>query len=138
MTKERGDRRNPSRVPCIESRRQSEQSMRDQRDLFLRRQRLLGEFGEFALQSEDIDEVLNEACRLVAEAMGTARAKVLEIEDDGNSLLVRAGVGWVPSVVGEVHLVMSANSSETFSIREKCPVIVQDIDKEPRFDVPEF
>ena len=112
--------------------------MRDQRDLFLRRQRLLGEFGELALQSEDIDEFLNEACRLVAEAMGTARAKVLEIEDDGNSLLVRAGVGWGPSVVGEVHLVMSANSSETFSIREKCPVIVQDIDKEPRFDVPEF
>ena len=33
----------------------------------LDQQRVLAEFGEFALRAEDLDGILNEACRLVAE-----------------------------------------------------------------------
>jgi GAF domain-containing protein len=59
-----------------------------------KRQQVLADFGEFALESQDLDEVLTEACRLVAEALGTVRAKIPEIQEDRQSLLVRAGVGW--------------------------------------------
>lgn len=59
----------------------------------MKRQQVLADFGEFTLRSENLDEVLTEACRLVADALGTGRAKVLEIQEDGRSLLVRAGVG---------------------------------------------
>ena len=64
---------------------------RDLLDIMLRRQKVLADFADFALQSDDLDEVLQEACRLVAAAMGTERAKVLEIEEDGDSLFLRAG-----------------------------------------------
>ncbi|GEP11432.1 PAS domain S-box protein [Methylobacterium gnaphalii] len=101
-------------------------------------QRVLGDFGDFALHSEDLDEVLTEACRLVGEALGTDRAKVLEIQDGGSELLVRAGVGWGPSVVGQVRLLMSERTSETFSIRQRKPVISQDIRLENRFEIPQF
>ncbi|MBQ0819499.1 PAS domain S-box protein [Microvirga sp. HBU67558] len=112
--------------------------MDNQLEILLRRQKVLADFGDFALQSEDLDEVLTEACRLVGEAMDTGRAKVLEIARDGDSLLVRAGVGWARDIVGQVRLPMNERSSETYSIRKRKPVITQDIRTEERFDVPEF
>jgi hypothetical protein len=57
-----------------------------------KRQRGLADFGEFALRSDNLDAALTEACRLVAEALGTERAKVLEIEGEGQTLFVRSGV----------------------------------------------
>ena len=68
----------------------------------LRQQMTLARFGELALKSDDLDEILTEACRLVGEAVGTDLAKVVELlREDGETLLVRAGVGWKPGVVGE-------------------------------------
>ncbi len=101
-----------------------------------KRQRVLADFGEFALRSDDLDAVLAEACRLVAGALGTGRAKVLEIEREGRTLLVRAGVGWDPGIVGQLRLEMGERSSETFSIEAGRPVVTRDIREEDRFDVP--
>ena len=103
-----------------------------------KRQRLLAAFGEFALHSENLDAVLTEACRLVSDALGTKRAKVLKIENEGQFLFVRAGVGWAPDIVGRLRLPMSEHSSETFSIRQRVPVISQDIRTETRFEFADF
>jgi PAS domain S-box-containing protein len=104
----------------------------------VRRQKVLADFGEFALRSESLDEVLTEACRLVGEALGTRRAKVLEIEHERQTLLVRAGVGWRPDIAGRLRLEMSEHSSETFSIEAGRPVVTRDIREEDRFEVPAF
>jgi PAS domain S-box-containing protein len=112
--------------------------MPDNSDAMLKRQKVLADFGDFALQSEDLDEVLTEACRLVAEAMGTHRAKVLEIEAGGDSLLVRAGVGWGSRIVGQMRIPMRERSSESYAIEAGKPVISRDIGKEDRFEVPDF
>jgi hypothetical protein len=68
----------------------------------LRRQKMLADFGEFALTCQNLDEVLSKACSLVAAVLGTGRAKVLEIHHAGACLFVRAGVGWGPGVVGQL------------------------------------
>lgn len=107
-------------------------------EILLRRQKVLGDFGDFALQCENLDEVLTEACRLVAEALGTRRAKVLEIEPGGKSLLVRAGVGWQPTIVGQMSIPMGKRSSESYSIGKREPVISQDISQDERFELPDF
>jgi PAS domain S-box-containing protein len=104
----------------------------------VRRQRLLADFGDFTLHSQDLDEVLTEACRLVSEALGTKHAKVLEIEGGGRSILLRAGIGWPSGLVGRLRLEMRDHSSETYSIKARKPVITQDISKEDRFEVPAF
>ncbi|MEG3166469.1 PAS domain-containing protein [Sphingomonas sp. PB2P19] len=104
----------------------------------MKRQQALATFGEFAIHSEDLDAVLMEACRLVGEATGTGRAKVLEIQEGRQELLVRAGVGWAPGVVGTVRLQMGERSSETYAIKAAKPVVTQDIAKDDRFDVPPF
>ena len=62
----------------------------------------------------------------------------VEIVDDGRSLLVRAGVGWDPGIVGHLRLEMHERSSETYSIRVGKPIITRDIRQERRFEVPPF
>lgn len=101
------------------------------------RQKVLADFGDFALRSESLDDVLHEACRLVSEALDADLAKILEIEESGEAALIRAGTGWSPGVVG-TRLRFSARSSETYSLKLGAPVISQDIRKEERFDFAEF
>ncbi|MDF0663584.1 MULTISPECIES: GAF domain-containing protein [unclassified Rhizobium] len=103
----------------------------------IKRQKALADFGEFALRSDDLDAVLSEACRLVSDAVETRRSKVLEIQEGGQKLRVRAAGGWQPDIVG-LELDMEDHSSETYSIRTGEPVITQDITKEERFKTPDF
>jgi len=104
----------------------------------VKRQKVLAEFGELALASNDLDEVLTEACRLIGGALGTDLAKVLELQDDGRTLFMRAGIGWPEGMVGEVRLQMSERSLESYSINKGEPVITEDIEREDRFTFPDF
>jgi two-component sensor histidine kinase len=108
------------------------------REEMVERQRVLADFGDLATRSEDLDEVLTEACRLVGRALGTDLAKVMEVEEDGQTLFVRAGCGWRPGIVGHVRLPMAEHSSETYAISLGEPVITMDIHTEERFVFPGF
>ena len=104
----------------------------------LRQQTVLARFGELALRSNDLDEILTEACRFVGEGLGTDLAKVVELQQDGETLRVRAGIGWKPGVVGEVVLRAADDSSEGHAIKTGEPMISPDIDQERRFRYPSF
>lgn len=108
------------------------------REQMMMRQKVLADFGDFTLRCADLDTILNEGCRLVREALGTQLAKVLEIEPDEQHLLMRAGVGWKPGLVGRLRLRMDERSSETYSIKAGKPIVMQDISREERFDIPAF
>ncbi|PSC05672.1 hypothetical protein SLNSH_06735 [Alsobacter soli] len=101
-----------------------------------RRQKILADFGEFALRCESLDAILDKACLQVAEALGAKRSKILEIQ--GDSCLLRAGRGWDEGLIGALRLPMKELSSESFAIKAGKPVITQDIHKEDRFQVPDF
>ncbi len=107
-------------------------------DTMVRRQKLLADFGDFALRGEDLVEVLTEACRLVGQALGTELAKVVEIQQEERVLLVKAGVGWRPGIVGHERLLMGERSSEAFAIEQAVPVITRNLHDEDRFDFPAF
>jgi PAS domain S-box-containing protein len=108
------------------------------RDDFIKRQRALAEFGEFALRCEDLQEILSEACRLIADALGTDFGKVVEIERDRRTALIRAGVGWSDGIVGKTRLQLNERSSETYAIELGQPVVTQNIGEEDRFEFPDF
>ena len=59
----------------------------------LKREIGFAQFGELSLKSEDLDQILTEACRLAGEVLGTDLAKVVQLQDDGQTMIVRAGVG---------------------------------------------
>ena len=85
---------------------------RDREDALFRQQSVLAEFGELALRSDDLDEILEQACRMVGQALNTDLAKVMELQEDQRTLLVRAGIGWPPGVVGQVTVEAEETSSE--------------------------
>ncbi len=105
----------------------------DRYETLLRQQSVLAKFGELALRCDDLDEILTEACRLVGEALGTDLAKVMELQDDGDILLVRAGVGWKPGVVGVATVTATSGSSEGHVLTTGEPTISSDIENETRF-----
>ncbi len=104
----------------------------------LQLQVVLAKFGELALRSHSLDEVLTEACHLVREGLGTDLAKVMELADDGQTLSVRAGVGWKPGVVGHVTLKAVEGTSEGYALKTGEPMTSPDIEKETRFTYPPF
>ncbi|MCB4822692.1 sensor histidine kinase [Roseicella aerolata] len=107
-------------------------------DRLLAQQTALARFGELALHSEDLQEILHDACRLVAEGLGTGLAKVLELQPDGRTLLVRAGVGWQPGVVGQVTLQADPGTLEGLALATPEALACADTDQEERFRLPPF
>jgi signal transduction histidine kinase len=104
----------------------------------LRQQTALARFGELALRSDDLGEILTEACRLAGEALGTDLAKVVELQEDGKTLVVRAGVGWKPGVVGVATITAEDDTSEGHAILTGEPMISPDIATETRFRYSQF
>jgi diguanylate cyclase (GGDEF)-like protein len=104
----------------------------------LKQQTVLAKFGELALRSNSLDEILTEACRLVGEGLGTDLAKVMELQEGGTILLVRAGIGWNPGVVGKVNVLVSDGTSESYALRSGQPMVSSDIGLETRFTYPPF
>lgn len=111
--------------------------MADRTEL-IRWQSALARFGAFVLDHDDLQAVLQEGCRLVAEALGADLAKVIEIDRSNGTGLVRAGVGWRPGIVGHTRVDLKERSSEAFAIETAEPVITNDIAREKRFHFPEF
>ena len=114
------------------------QQQPDENDAVLDRQTVLARFGELALRSESLDDILTEACRLVGKAFGTDLAKVMELQHDGKTLLVKAGIGWRPGIVGETRVEALEGSSEGYAIATGEPAISFDISQETRFEYPDF
>ena len=107
-------------------------------DLSLNRAIGIAQFGELALKSEDLDKILTEACHLVGEVLGTDLAKVVELLEDGTTMIVRAGVGWKPDIVGVAQIVAAEGTSEGYCLRTGEPMISVDVTKETRFKYPPF
>jgi len=107
-------------------------------DTLLRQRKVLAEFGELALLSDDLEHILNEACRLVGDALETHLAKFMLLKEDGITFIVRNGVGWTPDVVGKVQVQAVDGSPEEYSLDTGAPVISTDIATETRFRYHDF
>ena len=95
----------------------------------------LAHFGGHALRSGNISELLQEATRLVSDAIEVDLVKVLELLSDGRNLLVRAGVNWNPGVVGQATISAEDGSAAGFALSTDAPVI-SDVAAETRFEIP--
>ena len=104
----------------------------------LTRQAALAQFGEFALKSDDLDAILHQGCRVVGDALGTHLVKVMELQADGGTMLVRAGVGWKPGIVGTMRIGTGERTAEGYALQTMEPVVSPDIGTEDRFDYAPF
>jgi two-component sensor histidine kinase len=98
----------------------------------------LAQFGGQALRTQDLDELLQEATRLVSDAMNIDLVKVLELLPDQKQMLLRAGVNWRPGVVGHAVISAGEGSSAGHALRTEQPVITEDVTTETRFQIPDL
>ncbi|MEJ2677608.1 MAG: PAS domain S-box protein [Gemmatimonadota bacterium] len=103
-----------------------------------RQQAAVARMGLEVLRSRDFDHILDEVVRVVAETLDVEYAKVLKLIPDRDELLLQAGVGWKPGSVGKVVIPGSENSQAGFTLRQREPVIMIDIETETRFRGPEL
>jgi two-component sensor histidine kinase len=104
--------------------------------LRLRQQQLVAEFGCFALETDDLQTILDEASRVAALGLEVTCAKVLQCLADEKAFLVRSGVGWKPGVVGKARVGNDLQSPAGYAFRTGEPVLTNDLATEPRFRTP--
>ena len=101
-----------------------------------RQQAAVARLGQRALIEVDVAALMQEACALVADVLGIHHAKVFELVEGGQQLLLRAGVGWRPGLVGHFRLDLEQSSHATFTLASAEPVVVEDLRQaETRFAI---
>jgi two-component sensor histidine kinase len=106
--------------------------------LRVRQQEILSELGVTALQGASFDTLMDRAAVLAAEGMQAEFSKVMEYMPAERRLLVRAGVGWEPGVVGNATIGADYESPGGFALRTGKPVISNHLGGEDRFRTPEL
>jgi two-component system, sensor histidine kinase PdtaS len=103
----------------------------------VRQGELISEFSRLALSGADFDALLDAAARIASDGLGAPLAKVLQHTPGAEeSLLVRAGVGWRPGVVGRARLSADLESPAGYALKTGAPVISNHLDSEDRFRTP--
>lgn len=108
-------------------------SIEEDLNLRLRQQEAIAWLGEYALNCKTLDEVFQEAVRVAADTLDMEYGKILERLPDGQSLLLRSGVGWADGLVGHSIISSELNSQAGFTLIHVEPVIVDDLRTETRF-----
>jgi two-component sensor histidine kinase len=104
----------------------------------IRQQEILAELGVAALQGPSLAELLADTARLTAKGLRAEFCKVMEYIPSENRLLVRAGVGWQPGIVGHASVGADLESPAGFALRTGKPVISNHLENEERFRTPEI
>ncbi len=93
--------------------------------------------GQRALASHiTLTELFDEVVALVAQTLRVEFAKVLELSPNDQTLLLRAGVGWQPGLVGRATVSAGLESQAGYTLLSEQPVVVEDLRAEKRFNGP--
>ncbi|MCG1003343.1 MULTISPECIES: PAS domain-containing protein [Halobacterium] len=100
-------------------------------------QRVVADLGQRALEADDLDELMVEATRRVADVLDNEYGKVLDLDESDGELLMREGAGWREDVVGSATIDADAERSQAgYTLQTEEPVVVEDFEAEDRFDAP--
>lgn len=91
------------------------------------------QLGQMALADADLSALMETASTLVADQLQVAYSQILELLPEEKSLLLRAGVGWQPGLVGQQRIALGAESQAGMTLLGDQPVIVEDLRTETRF-----
>ncbi len=100
---------------------------------FGRYQEVLGMIAHLAVTGAGLSEIATVAARETARALDVEFCKILIPGDSDPLLHLLAGVGWRPGLVGSYVQEGGIHSQAGFAIRQKRPVVVEDLLTETRF-----
>ena len=96
-------------------------------------QRALATFTRIVGEADSEQRLLQNATAQIARITDIRHVKVLRYRPDQGDLLIEAGVGWKPGVVGHVSFGADRHSSPGRSLQTGAPVVCEDIRNDPEF-----
>ena len=96
-------------------------------------QRSLATFTRIVGEADSEQRLLQNAAAQVARITHIRHVKVLRYRPDKGDLLIEAGVGWKPGVVGHVSFGADRHSAPGRSLQTGSPVMCEDIRNDPEF-----
>jgi PAS domain S-box-containing protein len=98
-----------------------------------RQQETLARLGERALTETDLQKFFDEVVTTVGEIIDVELVKILELLPGDAELLLRAGIGWQPGLIGKATVATTRDSQAGYTLASGRPVITEDIAAETRF-----
>ena len=96
-------------------------------------QSALAMFTRIVNEPDSVQRLLQNCVAQVARITHIRHVKILRYRPDKGDLLIEAGVGWKPGVVGHVSFGADRHSAPGRSIQTGAPVIAEDIANDPEF-----
>ena len=96
-------------------------------------QTVVAALGQFAMVSNDIATLLNQAVMLVAQTLELEYCHVLELQPGGKFLLLRAGVGWKSGCVGKSVVPADPQTESGFTLTAGEALVFEHLPTETRF-----
>ena len=96
-------------------------------------QSAVARLGEHALEGATTSELMQEAVSGAAEILEVERAAVLELIAEEECFVLRSGVGWPQSMIGDFRFPADSGTQPGFTILSSRPVVVSDWEYEQRF-----
>ena len=104
----------------------------------VRQQEMVAKLGLRALATEDVDGLIQEAVKQLAQTLGVEFCQLLELQPGGSDWKLRAGVGWRREWIGEGILRAQPGSFADFTLKSAEPVLFNDLHSETRFSPQPF
>ncbi|NGM69001.1 PAS domain-containing protein [Natronolimnobius sp. AArcel1] len=102
-------------------------------------QQVVADLGQFALETDDLDDLMDEASRKVADVLDNEYCKVLDLDEKQEQLLLRQGVGWQDGLVGDAAVSATESDSQAaYTLANNHPIVVEDLETETRFNGPDL
>ncbi len=101
-------------------------------------QTVLAAVGQFALVASDLPALFNQVVLLLAQTLDVQYVKVMELQPDARTLLMRAGAGWQDGLVDTLTIEAEETSQDGYTLNSGEPVIVRNLAEDRRFETPAF
>lgn len=101
-----------------------------------RYQCILADFGRMASEAKELSTLLQVACAQAARGIGIRHTKVMRYRPTMGDLLVEAGIGWKPGVVGHTKLGADIASPAGRAFQSRQPVRINDLPNDKEFRCP--
>lgn len=118
----------------ITKRKQAEEAL----EIYANRQALVAELSQLALAGLNLTTLMHETVTFVAQSLKVEYCKVLELQSNDETLLLRAGVGWQPGLVGYATVSAGKDSQAGYTLLSNEPIVVIDCSTETRFSQPQL
>jgi signal transduction histidine kinase len=96
-------------------------------------QTVVSALGQFALISNDLAALLNQAAMLTAQTLEVEYCQILELQPDQSTMVLQAGVGWKEGYIGKATVPAEKGTQPGFTLSAGDPVVVEDLSTEKRF-----